>query len=73
MEDYVVNLTTTSNTGAVLWPQYSTGTQAMSQTVSWRLYEPPSDPSEPPCGVREPRRPLLPSGSTSQALALPEG
>jgi hypothetical protein len=62
-------LNTSANDYAV---NYTVSTANISQ-VSWKLYEPPSDPSEPPCGVREPRRPLLPTGSASQALALPEG
>jgi hypothetical protein len=73
MSDYVVNLTQTSNTGTVIMPQYTTGTQVITSDVSWIYYTGPSDPSEPPCGVREPRRPLVPSGSASEALALPEG
>jgi hypothetical protein len=61
--------TTSSNNYPVSWTTANTSTTSLS----WIVYEGPSDPSAPPCGVREPRRPLLPSGSASQVLALPEG
>jgi hypothetical protein len=58
------------------WSTYTTNTSnylvSFTQTTTWTYYPPPSDPSAPPCGVREPRRPLLPSGASSEALSLPE-
>jgi hypothetical protein len=53
------------------WSTYTTS-NTITQTISWTYYQSPSDPSAPPCGVREPRRPLLPSGAGSEALSLPE-
>jgi hypothetical protein len=53
------------------WFTYTTS-NIITQTISWTYYQSPSDPSAPPSGVREPRRPLLPSDAGSEALSLPE-
>jgi hypothetical protein len=62
----------TYTTNSSMLPVNFTSAQT-STTVSWAYYQPPIDPSAPAAGVREPRRPLPPSWSGSNALELPEG
>jgi hypothetical protein len=64
------------------WVTYSTNSSTLpvsftsaqtSTSVSWTYYQSPQDPSAPPSGVREPRRPFQPIGGAGAALDLPEG
>jgi hypothetical protein len=67
-DDWITYTTNSSNL-----PISFTGSNAQVTTVSWTYYQPPTDPSAPPAGVREPRRPLPSSWSGSNALEPPEG
>jgi hypothetical protein len=68
MQDDFINYTFNSSN----IPMSFTGTNIVT-SMSWNLYQPPEQPSAPPSGVREPRRPRLPGGASSMALDLPEG
>lgn len=54
-------------------PVNFTGANTTVATLSWTYYQPPGDPSAPPAGDREPRKPLPSSWSGSAALEPPEG